>query len=534
MGAGALGKVNALEKRKEFMKMRTKNTQRGFAAIATTIMLVILIPVFGLAIDVTLLYVDKTRLQGAVDGAALAGAESLARGTSDSAQISAAVSAAAQYVYLNYPASFFFTNSVTVTQDSTGKTGDVTVDETVANQRTVAVTGHANVPTLFMRWLNFTSTNVKASATVTRRDVNIVLVVDRSGSLAASGSCGAVQQASINFVNKFSNGSDNVGLVTFASSSNVDFPIANNFNGASATLAAPTQTVPTILGNIVCNGSTSSPMALWLGYDQLVGLNQPNALNVILFFTDGTPTGVNVNMPLLAGSHCSSPHPAGTVFTSYRNINGLYNTFTGGDTFFGVLAPGNTTGNIPQNDGTTYTTTDGNTAAGCAFAPASSNEQVYSDFVGVPEFDIYGDDLNNGYQAIGTEVACANNSGIHNNCFAIGSGTTISASAMAQNGTDNAAKRIRTGTAVPSGVGLVNGGKSLSKVVIYSIGLGNALTGTLNQDLLNRVSNTPAAGTGVYVAPPTQQEGKFILAPTSADINAAFATIAAEILRIAK
>ena len=38
-----------------------------------------------------------------------------------------------------------------------------------------------------MRWLHFTSTNVVASATVTRRDVNLVLVVDRSGSLQASG-----------------------------------------------------------------------------------------------------------------------------------------------------------------------------------------------------------------------------------------------------------------------------------------------------------------------------------------------------------
>ncbi len=112
--------------------MRTRNARRGFAAVATSVMLVILIPVFGLAIDVTLLYVDKTRLQGAVDGAALALTLTAfrARGTSDSAQIAAAVKAAAQYVYLNYPSSFFFTNSVTVTQDPAGQTGDVTIDET--------------------------------------------------------------------------------------------------------------------------------------------------------------------------------------------------------------------------------------------------------------------------------------------------------------------------------------------------------------------------------------------------------------------
>ena len=216
------------------MKMRTRRAQQGIAVIATSIMLVILVPIMGLALDVTLLYVDKTRLQGAVDGAALAGAEGLARGTNDAAQQTSAKQAAAAYVFLNYPSTFFFTNSVTVNQ-----TTDVTIDETVANQRTVQVTAHANVPTLFMRWLNFTSTNVNASATVTRRDVNIVIVMDRSGSLATSGSCAAVQQAAINFTNKFSNGSDQVGLVTFAASTHNDFPIANNFLGASATSSPP-------------------------------------------------------------------------------------------------------------------------------------------------------------------------------------------------------------------------------------------------------------------------------------------------------
>jgi len=505
------------------MKTRTRQAEQGMAVVAATVMLVLLIPVTGLAIDVTLLYVDKARLQGAVDGAALAGAEGLARGTSDAAQQTSAKEAAAEYVFLNYPTTFFFTNSITVSQ-----TTDITIDESVANQRTVSVTAHANVPTLFMRWLNFTSTNVNASATVTRRDVNIVLVVDRSGSLAASGSCSAVQQAATNFVSKFSNGSDNLGLVTFASSTSDDFPIANNFLAASGTLPAPSQTVPTILGNIVCAGSTSSPMALWYGYDQLVGLNQPNALNVILFFTDGTPTGVNVNMPIASGSTCKFPHAA-TASIKYPYLNGLYSTYTGGDTFFGLLAPGNQTGSVPPDDTNQIVTTDGTNAESCAFAQNwANNVTTYSDFQGVPLTDVYGDNLASGYQPTLTPlVTCGTTQCLS---IAVGGGTNENASSMAQNGTDQAALSIRTGSAEPST--LPHAGSSLSSVIIYSIGLGNALTGTLNQDLLSRVANS--AGSSSYVAPPTQQQGDFILAPTSADINAAFATIAAEILRIAK
>src|SRR5271166_5535507 len=309
--------------------------QRGFALIAATIMMVILIPVMGLAIDTTLLYVDKARLQGAVDGAALAAAQSLSRGNDDATQ------AAANFVFLNYQNGLTFTNSVTVNH-----TTDITIDESVANQRTITVTAHANIATLFMKWLNFSSTNVVASSTVTRRDVNIAMVVDRSGSLATSGSCGAVQQAAINFVNKFANGRDNMALVTFATTTHADFPIANNFQTA-------TPSVPTLINDIACAGSTSSAMALWYGYDQLVGLNQPAALNIILFFTDGKPTGVNVNMPIANGSPCTSPHTGPPKY-----INGLYNTYTNVDQFWGLAQPTNT-GLLNITNGDINVTSDG-------------------------------------------------------------------------------------------------------------------------------------------------------------------------------
>ena len=290
---------------------RRVRNQRGVVVYVTALMMVMIVPVVGLAIDTTILYVDKARLQSAVDGAALAGAKALARGSDDTAQKNNAKTEAATYVMLNYPVNFFYTSSVTVDQ-----TADIIIDTSVAQQRTVKVTAHATIPTLFMRYLNFTSTNIVASATTVRRDVNIALVVDRSGSLQVTGSCQAVIQSATNFVNKFSNGRDFLSLTTFASSTNTDFPIASNFQTA-------TVPVTTMLSNIVCQGSTSSAMALWYGYDQLVGLNQPGALNLILFFTDGKPTGVNVNMPVSNSSSCTNAHAS-----TPKWINGLYNTYT--------------------------------------------------------------------------------------------------------------------------------------------------------------------------------------------------------------
>jgi Flp pilus assembly protein TadG len=474
---------------------RRRRAQGGIAVIVTAIMLGILIPVIGLAIDVSVLYVDKTRLQGAVDGAALAAAKALSRGNDDATQKLNAKQAAADYVFLNYPTNFFFTSSMTVNQST-----DVIIDETVANQRTVSVTAHAVAPTLFMRWLKFTSTSVNASSTVTRRDVNVALVVDRSGSLAVTNSCGAVQQAAINFVNKFANGTDYIGLVTFASSTHADFPIASDFQTASPN-------VPALINNIVCQGSTSSAMALWYGYDQLVGLNQPGALNVILFFTDGKPTGVNVNMPIVAGEPtCGN---AGTP----RYINGLYNTYTNVDQFFGVLQP---TNNGTVTNGDFNVTTDAGSGANCTFAQNWSNNVTNtSDFQGVPTHDVFGSNLNNLFQPITL-------SGSY-----IDLGNPTNADNMAQNAADDAATQIRAG-AVESGP-LPNAGKSLSKVIIYSVGLGNAPY-PLSVPLLERISNDPRST--IYNS--SEPAGLFVLAPTTADINAAFASIASQILRIAK
>jgi Flp pilus assembly protein TadG len=511
------------------MKLRKKEGQRGIAVIATTIMLVMLIPFTGLAIDVTLLYVDKAKLQGAVDGAALAGAESLARGTSDAAQIANAVSAAAQYIYLNYPNNFFFTNTVTVTQDATGQTGDILVNETVANQRTVTATAHANIPTMFMKWLNFSSNTINAAATVTRRDVNIVVVMDRSGSLQVSNSCLAVQQAAVNFVNKFSNGSDNLGLVTFAASTHNDFPIANNFLGASATLPAPTATIPQLITGITCQSSTSSAMALWYGYDQLVGLNQPAALNVLLFFTDGKPTGVNVNMPIAASSTCTNAHASGTNGVPYKYINGLYNTFTNQDTFFGISDPYNV-GNLNPSDG--GQTTDGSSGANCQFMGGiggnnyGGNQQNTSDFLGVATADVFGDHMVNGYGGNGAYLTPVTTVVSGGNTF-IDLSNTTNADYMAENAADYAAQAIRAG-ATETGP-LTHVGSSLSGVLIYTIGLGNAPY-PLSVPLLERISNT----TNSTIYNSSEATGVFVLAPTSADINSAFATIAAQILRIAK
>jgi len=465
------------------------------AIYASAVILVMAVPMIGLAIDGTLLYIVKSRLQGAVDGAALAAARALARGSNSAAQINSAKAAAVAYVKVNYPDSYFFSHPVVIDTAT-----DVSVDLSVANQRRVSVTAHVTVPVLFLRLglLNFDSTVVNANAQTVRRDVNIALVVDRSNSLNLTGSCGAVKQAAINFVNKFA-------LVTFASSTNADFPIANNFKTAGTP-------VTTMLSNIVCAGSTSSAMGLWQGYDQLVSLNQAGALNIILFFTDGKPTGVAVDMPLAPTTTCSggTSHGAGNP----KTIRGLYNTFTNVDLFFGILNQVNP-GTISNGD--LVPTPDANTGNGCTYMVGWANDgtthnmTATSDFLGIPTRDIFGNNLANGYQSVTTSggyIDITNNS---------------NASAMAYNAADDAATRIRNGANDPVYA------RGLTGVITYSIGLMNN-SYPASPGFLERVANDPRSDIHDSAKP----DGLFVAAPTSADIDSAFAAIASEILRLAK
>src|SRR5882762_113763 len=110
------------------MPTSKRKRERGVAIYVTAVILVMAVPMMGLAIDGTMLYVLKCRLQGAVDGAALAAAKALSRGSDGNAQQTAAKNAAATYVKLNYPSSYFFSNEVSI-DTAPGK--DVSIDLTV-------------------------------------------------------------------------------------------------------------------------------------------------------------------------------------------------------------------------------------------------------------------------------------------------------------------------------------------------------------------------------------------------------------------
>lgn len=315
---------------------------------------------------------------------------------------------------------------------------------------------------------------IAPSALANGKHVNVVMVVDRSGSLETSGSCKPLIASATAFVEQFAKGQGKLGLVTFATSTYVNFPISKNFQTAQPSVA-------TILSNMTCAGSTSSAQALWTGYQQLIALHERRSHNIILFFTDGQPTGVTVDMPIAKSSTCraftrGSPNGADAYTMPAAGegyIRGVYSTYTNNSHFFGLQNQDGVSGpnglqSVLNND-----MVPAKDSAGCTYSSNwPQNVTNTTDFLGLPVKDVYGNSLATAYRPVTLNA----------NGF-IDIRNSQNAQAMAANAADSAARNIRNGAVDPVSR------KRLRNVVIYGIGLGNAPF-PLSREFLLRVTNS--------------------------------------------
>jgi len=457
--------------------MRKCENRRGAALLATGLSLIAIIPAIGLAIDGATLYAVRVRLSQAVDASVLAGARSLSSGADIGSQRANATAMATKYFYANFPAGFFGTSngtlSVSVTQND------------VTHVRSVAVTASVDAPLYFMSILNQPSSAVQLSGTASRRDVNVMLVLDRSGSMVRGGAIGPLRTAATTFVEQFANGRDKVGLMTFGGGTYLAYHPSLNFK-------SDTPSVETLIGQVVGGGATNTAQALWLAYQELVNLNQPGALNAIVLFTDGRPTAFTADFqPRLAvRSGCDKSTPKVGYLTYFVDGSGNPSSPAGLASAF----PSSIT-DVSESVAAPY-------SAGCAYAqnPTSSFANVALDVASMPNQDWYGNSTDNGYRAVDlTQIS-----------------QPSQIEAAATNAADSSASRIRADATL--------------QPIILTIGLGGTTAYPPDSAFMQRISNDPASAS--YIA--TEQAGLYIFSPTTAQLQTAFLRIASEILRLAQ
>jgi hypothetical protein len=328
-------------------------------------------------------------------------------------------------------------------------------------------------------------------------------------------------------------------MITFSTAWNYTYPLTKNFKTQSPSLSD-------VIGSITCTGGTSTAMAISEAYNKLAAIAEPGALNIIMLFTDGIPTGLTAQFPVKTaydaryGTGESNRKLDGVTY-NYPNLGSTYSNMepsncrdAGNKNYLqsgwnpqdrvGVfVASGEGTASTGATYGiikpyvTSMTAADQaingplgalDSGAGCAFVAGTTdfNNMRYArrDVAFIPNFDLYNNRMDCCYRSVSKFT-----SGPY--AGKIRPDTPAAVGAAATNATDNAAKRIRQSLAVPT--------------IFYVIGLGD-----VDSVLLKRIANDPSSPTYDRNEP----TGLYVYAPDRTQLNQAFARIASEILRLAQ
>lgn len=492
---------------------------RGFVTIYVVFTSLVLIPVVGLAIDFSVLYNVKARLQTAVDAGAIAAGYTLQRTTNmtDPVQIAAIDSTATAFFNANYPTQYW---------GSTQASYSVTPSEDAASKvRSIQVQATEYVPLLFLRVLGLSQSTVAAAATVKVRFLTMMIVVDRSGSVNRAGNRPVIESALTEFIgtsgtSPFVDGRDVIGLGSFGGTWAEDLAPTTSFrSGVPSINTVITTTMDAQFGN----NATNTSEALHQAYALLQGLNNTGALNVIVLLTDGRPSGFTATYTAAMYAPTSScsiktaktgfvtsivgtawPPVPPTVQGGAQGGNNIYgfglfsnvwaglNPGTGGDTNY-----------VANSNNCHYSTDPGQVIMGA---------DVSADFPTFPATDVYGNPTDSaiGGNTVPYPLASRNLNNPQNIRYA------------SFNTADNQAYTIRKDTTL--------------RPTLFVIGL-NEPPGQepLDPDWLAKIANDPtykdASGNPVFQT--GQTPGKYYNV-TAAGLGAAFQDIASQILRLSQ
>jgi len=475
--------------------------RNGIAVILTTLSMFVIVPMVGLGIDVSTLYIVRAKLYEAADAAALAGARALSQGSDSNTQTSNAQTIATRYFNADFPTGFWGATNITLSTPAVDST-------TVPNYRTVSITASVQAPLYFLRVFGSTSSTISVTTQAARRDAMVMLVLDRSSSMnyafQGSTACAILKPDAIQFLSNFAPGRDMVGLVVFGSTSYLS-PARTNFDQPDAN----GNTIASLINQISCGGNTNTSEAMEEAYQQIRTVNSTTRANVIVLMTDGRPNG-------FTGDYTNKRLHTGSCDSANRPLIGVLAQWSGGPNSTGTTAGlmNYTTNSITNaNEGATAN------SGGCNFNTSGDLTQVPNDLSGMPATDVYGNAANGPYSSYNPNFPY---NGANATLTGVSSPQMIEVAST--NVLDNEGTKIRTDATL--------------KPSIYTIALeGNSPGDPPDTLILRKLANDPsmendpdATARTFYQQQKTQPKGYFADAPDPSQLFAAFSTIATQIV----
>jgi Flp pilus assembly protein TadG len=309
--------------------------QKGAVLILFALLLLVLLGFTALAMEAGRWYMIRAELSKSVDAAALAGTKNISNPYVDPLVL------AQQFGQANFPTGYAGTPAM-------GTTGAVAFTASQLSDHRIQVTGSVTALAYLAQLFGVNQVTTSASGVAKMNQVEIMLVLDRSGSMGGQ-PIADLKTAATSFVSFFQDtqSTDKMGLISFNSAVTVNFPLGTNYvSGMTSAIAG-----------MNASGGTNSEDALAQSYgpkgftDQTGVPGNQQVQQFLLFFTDGQPTafrgGFTYNGANYDGvAQVLSLNPQ--LSDCYQVDNMLYDPISGN--------PG-TVPAIPTGDGTSYSHT---------------------------------------------------------------------------------------------------------------------------------------------------------------------------------
>lgn len=257
-------------------KLHVSNS-RGIFALVTALSVVSLFAFVALGIEVGRWFVVRAELSKSVDAAALLGAKNYSNPFLVTEDLMVAVGQA------NFSPGLLGTEGSPIFTATKGAEGKVFVDGStnVLNKITQVVEMQDHIAEG-----TYEKTFVTSSGVAQQREVEIMMVLDESGSM--SGAMSNLKTAAQSFVDffQYTDDTDQFGLITFASGVVVERSLGINFYNDMATA----------IGNMSASGGTNTEDALDQadgpsGFSDQTGVpGDERVQQFLVFFSDGNPT----------------------------------------------------------------------------------------------------------------------------------------------------------------------------------------------------------------------------------------------------